>query len=324
MVRRAGKFRSWKGQRMHLLALSLAPVIALLVLFYWLDRFEPEPKKVVLKVFGFGVLSVIPALIAETLYSQIFPAWKDPRDLPALFISIFICVGFVEEFVKFLVIYLGVYRSPEFDEPYDGITYTVAASLGFAALENILYVFSNGVSVGILRALLSVPGHALYGVIMGYWFGKARFADKSFTSLYLLTGLFAAAFAHTVFDFVLFSQKVLLILTIFPLVGILWIIAIWLTKKAQAMSIYRFNPQKEDGPAGPACICPHCGNSMPEESLFCMKCGGKMREGEPEPSAPFCKACGAAAPAGGRFCMKCGSRMPEIAAGGSTALEGIE
>ncbi len=299
---------------MHLLlALSLAPVIALLVLFYWLDRFEPEPKKVVMKVFGFGVLSVIPAVIVELAYSQCFPGWKNPQDLAALFISIFICVGFVEEFFKFLVVYLGIYRSPEFDEPYDGITYTVAASLGFAALENVLYVFQNGMGVGILRALLSVPGHALFGVIMGYYIGKAKFDHKSSASINLLTGLFAATFAHTVFDFVLFSKNVLLILTIFPIVAALWIIAIMLAKKAQVLSVYRYNPQKEDGPAGPSFLCPHCGFSIPEENMFCMKCGGKIRDGEPESPAPFCSQCGATAPTGSVFCMKCGNKLAETA-----------
>ncbi|MGV8118539.1 MAG: PrsW family glutamic-type intramembrane protease [Candidatus Xenobiia bacterium LiM19] len=305
---------------MHfLIALSLAPVIVLLVLFYWLDRFEPEPRKVVLKVFGFGVLSVIPAAILELLYSGCFPGWKNPHDLAALFISIFICVGFVEEFCKFLVVYLGVYRSPEFDEPYDGITYTVAASLGFAALENILYVVQSGMTVGILRAILSVPGHALFGVIMGYYMGKARFTDKSSASLNLLTGLFAAAFAHTVFDFVLFSQNVLLILMVFPITGALWIIAIMLARKAQALSIYRYNPQKENGPAGPTFLCPHCSFSMPEESTFCMKCGGKVREGEPEAHTPFCLQCGTTSLAGSIFCMKCGSRLADSSINEGTA-----
>lgn len=301
-----------------LIVLSLAPVIVLIVLFYWLDRFEPEPRKVVLKVFGFGVLSVIPAAILELLYTECFPGWKNPHDLAALFISIFISVGFVEEFFKFLIVYLGVYRSPEFDEPYDGITYAVAASLGFAALENILYVLKSGMTVGILRAILSVPGHALFGVIMGYYMGKARFADKSSVSLNLLTGLFAAAFAHTVFDFVLFSQNVLLVLTIFPITGALWIIAIILARKAQALSIYRYNPQKEDGPAGPTLLCPHCSISMPETSTFCMKCGGKIRLQEPETASVFCIKCGTASVVGSIFCMKCGCRLAD-----SSTDEGI-
>lgn len=289
-----------------LLALSLAPVAALIFFFYVRDRYEPEPRKVVLKVLLFGVLACIPAAIGEALFEKAFPWMHKPDNLILLFIGVFISVALVEELCKFLIVMAGVYRSREFDEVYDGIVYCVSASLGFAALENVLYVFSCGAGVGILRALLSVPGHALDGVLMGYFVGLGKFAKKG-RVLLIFTGLFLATLAHAVYDFLLFSQVPLLMLSVIPFVGLLWLIAFMLVKKAQSLSVYRFNPQKEEGPVsepGGAYVpgnekCPGCGFSVPPAALFCLNCGHTVRIacqscGKPLlPNARFCTACGA-------------------------------
>jgi protease PrsW len=298
-----------------LMILSLAPVIVLIALFYMLDKYEPEPKRVVLKVFAFGVVSVLPAAGIESIFQLACPHGRDPGNLTVLFASIFISIGLVEELSKFMVLILGIYQSPEFDEPYDGIIYSVAASLGFAALENILYVFSNGVGTGIMRAILSVPAHALFGVIMGYYLGRARFARR-FSVLIIALGLFYAVLAHTVFDFLLFSQNPVLIICVFPFIGLLWVIVIFMIRKAQSLSFFRFNPQKEDQPHNPLDFCPQCTYSMPHDSLFCRNCGVKLRDKivisrDDLNAAKHCPYCEALNPPGSLFCIKCGKKVKE-------------
>ncbi len=95
-----------------------------------------------------------------------------------LFVS-FLSSGFLEESVKWFVLMISVYPHAHFDEHYDGIVYGASVSLGFATLENILYLFSHGVEHAFIRALLPVSCHALIGVIMGFYLGKARFRRKS-------------------------------------------------------------------------------------------------------------------------------------------------
>lgn len=291
---------------MHMLIyLSLAPVIVLIILFYSLDKYEPEPKSLLLKVFGFGVLSVIPVAIAESSFTHFYPDPYRPDNLKVMFITIFLSIALIEELAKFLVVMLGIYRSPEFDEPYDGIIYTVSASLGFAALENACYVIVGGLGVGLLRAVLSVPAHALFGVLMGYFIGRAKFSSPFGRVMLLLAGFMAAALAHTVFDFLIFSRRIDLMLCLIPHMGLLWILAFFFVKSAQAHSYFKYNPQKEDSPAGSDRRCSQCGYSMPEDSNFCSHCGTEVI---PQRNQELCPRCGYSGnPAGSRFCISCGA-----------------
>lgn len=120
--------------------------------------------------------------------------------------------------MKFAVVLLAVYRHAEFNELFDGIIYCVTASMGFATLENIAYVVSGGLQVGIMRALLSVPGHAFFASLMGYYVGIAKFTDRDETR-WLIQGLLLAALAHAVFDAVILTQTALALASI-PLVAL--------------------------------------------------------------------------------------------------------
>ena len=97
----------------------------------------------------------------------------------------------MEELLKWSVLYSIIFNHTEFDEPYDGIVYAASVSLGFATLENILYAvyFPSSFTTLMLRALLPVSGHALFGIMMGYYIGKAKFATKSRVRRYLLLSL---------------------------------------------------------------------------------------------------------------------------------------
>jgi RsiW-degrading membrane proteinase PrsW (M82 family) len=120
-------------------------------------------------------------------------------------------VAFSEEFSKFLGLRLYSYNKKSFDEPLDGIVYCVMVGMGFATLENLMYVLKyaemgQGLQVGIKRMFLSVPAHATFAVVMGYFVGKAKFDAKNSFWL-MLAGLLGAVFFHGTFDFFLFVSS---------------------------------------------------------------------------------------------------------------------
>ena len=111
-------------------------------------------------------------------------------------------MALVEEFSKYIIVRFYAQKNKEFNEPFDGIVYALMVSMGLAALENILYTFQYGFRVGFTRAFTAVPAHATFGVIMGYFMGKAKFSNNSI-KLNLLGLLFATLF-HGSYDFFLF------------------------------------------------------------------------------------------------------------------------
>jgi len=153
---------------LQMVGLAVVPtvILALIILFY--DRFDREPFRLVLKVFLFGMLATLPTIAAETIggFLNIFNG-----SLFGTFIEAFIVVGLAEEFFKRRVVMKHAFNHPAFDEKMDGIVYCSFAALGFATLENILYVtlyYANVPNVWLTRAILSVPAHVLLGVTMGY------------------------------------------------------------------------------------------------------------------------------------------------------------
>jgi len=152
----------------------------------------------------------------EYLFSGLFT-----EPLLQIFITAFVFVAFIEEYLKYLIVKKKAYTHPAFNEHYDGIIYGVVASLGFAALENILYVTDGGFSVGIIRAMLSVPAHALFGATMGYYFGLARFEKGIELKKQLLKkGLFLSIFWHGIYDFLLMTASAFSFLVIPMLLGL--------------------------------------------------------------------------------------------------------
>jgi RsiW-degrading membrane proteinase PrsW (M82 family) len=121
-------------------------------------------------------------------------------------IKAFLIVGFTEEWCKYVMVKKYAFHKPEFDEPFDGIVYAVMVSMGFATLENIIYVMQHGLATAIMRMFLSVPAHASFAVLMGYYLGMAKFKHIEKRS-YLWRGVMAATFFHGCFDFFLFLQE---------------------------------------------------------------------------------------------------------------------
>ncbi|SEP71511.1 Membrane proteinase PrsW, cleaves anti-sigma factor RsiW, M82 family [Treponema bryantii] len=153
---------------------ALLPVFLILRYVYLLDKNEREPLNFVLKVVIYGAFFSIPCAAAERFLISMISMYYDPATIQIAWMENTVGVALVEEFSKWLVLMLIVWKNRNFDYRYDGIVYAVSASLGFAALENILYVVSYGTGVSIGRAIFAIPGHATFGVFMGYWLSRAK------------------------------------------------------------------------------------------------------------------------------------------------------
>lgn len=174
--------------------LAVAPTIFLLWFFYNQDRYRHESKKLMAITFLLGALATFPAAILELVAKTLFP---EGDTLFAIFLYYLLEVAVFEEGLKFLAVRAYAYNSKMFVEPMDGLILGVTAALGFATVENILYVFQFGIATAIVRAIISVPSHALYGAIIGFYLGEAKFRRKPSLAL---RGLVAAIFLHAIFD----------------------------------------------------------------------------------------------------------------------------
>ena len=188
---------------MILIIVSVLPVILLMTYFYYRDKFEKEPLNVLMKAFTAGAFSAVPAVVFALIMMSLFPLTGKESAVYQSFIKSFAEAAIPEEISKFALLYIFIWNDKNFNERYDGILYAVFVALGFAFVENIIYVFQNGVAVGISRALLAVPLHALAGVIMGYYFALAKFIVPKRAS-FLIKSVFFAIIAHGVYDFIIF------------------------------------------------------------------------------------------------------------------------
>ncbi|HEY2744028.1 MAG TPA: PrsW family glutamic-type intramembrane protease [Polyangia bacterium] len=177
-----------------------APSVFLLVFFYLKDRYEPEPRGHVALAFAKGALATLPAYAASwALARAAGDEWLALGGLPARAFDAFVLAAACEELPKWIA-FLFVYRWNEFDEPLDGVVYGVALALGFATVENVLCVFRDGLGTGMMRAIFAVPAHALFGAVMGFYFGRAKFGGGK---KLVLVALAAAIALHGAYDFIL-------------------------------------------------------------------------------------------------------------------------
>lgn len=181
--------------------LAMAPSLAIMIYIYWKDKFDKEPLKELAITFILGALSAVPVILTG-YFLKLFGFDESSKSLIWSLVSMFCVVGFVEEFYKFLAVYIYSYKHKAFNEPFDGITYGVMSAMGFATLENLLYVFLDDQpeSVAWMRMFTAVPAHAFFGVISGYFIGLQR--AKNMKGL-ALQGVFYAALLHTSYNFFL-------------------------------------------------------------------------------------------------------------------------
>lgn len=181
---------------------AVAPAIILAMIIIGKDG-KPEPTRWLLAATGLGVLAGPAVLLLGWL------GWPDiPNDtFTGAFLSAFISAAIPEECLKFAALWILAKRCRHFDEMFDGIVYCVCIGMGFAALENILYVLGSEdewISVGIARALMSVPMHYVFAVIMGAFFSLGWF-DSSKRTKYMFAALGLPILVHGVYDTLCFS-----------------------------------------------------------------------------------------------------------------------
>lgn len=223
-----------------LLAISIAPVVLLLIYLYRRDKYEKEPQRLLLKVFIFGALIVIPVFFIETWLGDY---WDGKYNYPAnqmitAAYNAFFVAASTEEVFKYLVFILIIWKHKEFNEKFDGIVYAAYISLGFAAIENIMYVFSNGMSTGFFRAFTAVPAHTIFGVTMGFFLALAKFR-KTNKVLWLFLSLAVPISLHGFYDFILMSQNEILLIVFVPYLVVMLIVGLKQMKKLSDASRFR-------------------------------------------------------------------------------------
>ena len=167
-----------------LLLAALVPAAFLMVQVYRLDRIEKEPAGLLLKLVLFGALSGVVAGAIEGALTRLLDVTLGGSML-RLVLENFLAVALVEEACKRWVVLKFAWNHPAFDYRFDAVVYCVFSALGFAALENILYVAEYGFAVAVSRALLSVPGHCFFAVYMGIYLGQAKMAERAMQRYYI-------------------------------------------------------------------------------------------------------------------------------------------
>ena len=226
-----------------LLFLAVLPSIVLATYIYRKDKIEKEPAPLLWSLFFMGALTIVSAIVIGALGDFLFEDIADPNSLAWLAIDNFLLTALVEEGGKYFVLKKRTWKSPEFNYAFDAVVYAVVVSLGFATLENILYVMDSDLETAIMRALLSVPGHAIDGVFMGCFYGMAKRHDvagnKRGRKKNLRRALWVPTLIHGFYDFCLSVEDDGTFIMIFFAFEI--IVTVWAFRKVRKLS-------REDAP----------------------------------------------------------------------------
>lgn len=199
---------------MNLLLISIAPVAIILFYVYYRDKYEKEPLSLLIKGLLGGMIVVVPVIFTEQVVDLFIPKLFTGK-IGYAFGNAFLVAALCEEAFKLLVVYLLIWKNPNFNERFDGIVYAVFVSLGFALVENMMYVFSHGMVTGISRAFTAVPAHAMFGIMMGYYLGLSRFSSQKKFSYFILAFIIPFFF-HGVYDFILMVEITWVLILFFP------------------------------------------------------------------------------------------------------------
>ncbi len=211
------------------------------------DRMGKEPRSLLVKCFLGGLVSIIITLVINDLASLVVDTDSTFVELPMLAIHCLLDVSLVEEFSKWIVLKKITWNNKEFDHIYDAIVYSVFVSLGFATIENILYIIGSdfSLSLAIMRAILSVPGHVFFAVFMGYNYGIAKQAyingNKNIYKSRMFYSLFIPTLLHGIFDFCLLSKSGIILL-----VYLIFIIFLYIKAFSTVNRISKVNRNMKD------------------------------------------------------------------------------
>lgn len=217
---------------LKLFLVSILPGLLWVWYFYRQDRYDPEPKSLILRDFIWGMIIVLPASLLESPFGAFLSA---QTPLLMLLLGTIFVVGLIEEGLKSYVVYRLHFDHPEFDEPVDGIIYGIIVGLGFAAFENLVYTVIYGYQVGLVRAVLTSLAHASFTGIFGYYLSRAKImADSSL----IVRGIILVSLLHGIYDFLVIGGFMGLI-TIVIVIAILQIYLASLIKGASEKSPFK-------------------------------------------------------------------------------------
>ena len=192
-----------------ILAAAIVPGILLLYYVYSKD-FNPEPKRMIYKGFFYGCLSVFVSTLISGPLMKLGLFVNQPSSFAEALQTSFFGAAIPEESAKLLMLWLLLRHSPEFDERFDGMVYAAAVGLGFACLENLMYVVSAGAGwfqVSVTRAIFAVPGHFACAIVMGYYFSRNHFDSRKITEFDRIKVWLFPVLLHGIYDTLAFSAE---------------------------------------------------------------------------------------------------------------------
>ena len=222
-----------------LLVMAVVPAALLLYYVYRIDPVEKEPGRLLARLLGWGAAACIPAIVLETVGMEVCMGGREAHSISELLFENFIIIALSEEVCKFFFLRWKTWKNPAFDYVYDGIVYAVFVSLGFAILENIGYVYEFGFATAVVRAFTAIPGHAIFGVFMGCFYGLAKRAEQAGNSgekwAMLACAIIIPVFCHGFYDFcasvgVLGDSAFVLDLMFWVFLLVIMVVAMYLVK----------------------------------------------------------------------------------------------
>ena len=276
---------------------AFAPGLFWLWFYLRKDAYRPAPRRLIAVTFVLGGLAIVPAgLVEYVVLGESF--LEEGAGLGGVAVGMLLVVGPVEELSKFAVVRLKAYRSLYFDEPVDGLVYAAAASLGFASLENVLYVVEFGPEVMVLRAPFSTVAHLVFGSIWGYALGLHQQSGYR-RHMVVAAALALGASTHAIFNILLSGPLPLGVAALASTaVGAVW--AFRRFEWGQRVSPFRYRRNYPDT------ACHSCGQLIRVLSEFCRFCGAPAGH---ETERLFCGHCGEGNSPIAAYCTGCGDRL---------------
>lgn len=216
----------------YMVLLAIVPGILLFLVVWKFDTVEKESPALLGKLFAFGVLSILAAILLRTLGVHAFtPLFKGDRSLMFLFVDSFVLTALIEECAKFLVLKLVTWKNKEFNYTFDAIVYAICVSVGFLTAENIVYLIKYKGDVEPVRLILPIFAQIVISVFMGYFYGLAKLADssgdKKAAKLHLFETFLIPFVMHGLFEFTWGAGRLVLFIIFAVYVAIMTITAIF-------------------------------------------------------------------------------------------------
>jgi protease PrsW len=277
--------------------LGVLPGVAWLAYFYYKGRHRPDSSAHILRVFLWGCACTLPTMLVE-LYTNMGLLRGTILGSGPLSACL---VGPIEEFFKLAAVWFAIYRDPDFREPIHGIIYATTAALGFASVENILYLRQLGPSDLWSRVMFATPGHVMFSSMWGYSMGLARFR-RSGELTTILKGFLMGATFHGVYNLVVELHPGTAMITLIPLMLFMG----WIMNR-RVREFHRQFPFPDLG-EGALILCPHCGAYTLEQAERCTRCDVAVPRVAMD-TPRFCGRCRARLDPCATKCHRCGASI---------------